>query len=110
MSDMVEKLRELSRWLIANDVDLKMPGDMIDPEVAADEIERLRKALVTQGETLGKWKNAFEALMYCWMAAQYKEQWVDYDPGFDYEAYALELIKMMDMDCYVLEVRKLSNE
>jgi hypothetical protein len=36
MSDIAEKLRELSRWLLATDTDIKMPDGMIDPEIAAD--------------------------------------------------------------------------
>ena len=52
MSEIVQRLHELSRWLLKHDVDMKMPAGMIDPEEAADiiarleaEVERLREAL-----------------------------------------------------------------
>lgn len=48
MADAVKRLRELSAWLIGNDVDMKMPGGMIDPEEAADEITRLRADLAAR--------------------------------------------------------------
>lgn len=50
MSEIVERLAELRKWLLSNDVDMKMPEGMIDPEVAAAritaleaEVEMLRK-------------------------------------------------------------------
>ena len=48
MADAVKRLRELSAWLIGNDVDMKMPAGMIDPEEAADEIDRLRADLAAR--------------------------------------------------------------
>jgi hypothetical protein len=42
MTDIVQRLHELKVWLLKNDLDMKMPAGMIDPEEAADEIDRLR--------------------------------------------------------------------
>lgn len=57
--DVAEQLRELSRWLLTHDIDMKMPAGMIDPEVGADEItcltaevERLRSALERGGDAV----------------------------------------------------------
>jgi len=58
MSDIAEKLRELSRWLLATDTDIKMPDGMIDPEIAADYTEALeayvaeKKLLAAENERL----------------------------------------------------------
>lgn len=54
MSDIVEQARALRRRLISTDADMKMPAGMIDPDVLADEIERLRAALEQADETI-KW-------------------------------------------------------
>lgn len=42
MADIVERLNELSRWMIANDMDMRMSKEMIDPAVGGAEIARLR--------------------------------------------------------------------
>lgn len=62
MSDIVEKLNELSRWMIANDIDMRMSKEMIDPAVGGAEItalraeiERLRAALRRAREDLEAW-------------------------------------------------------
>lgn len=45
----------------------------------------------------GKWKNAFEALVCCYLATKYKRKWKHYDREFDYEQYAEDLIGSMGM-------------
>jgi hypothetical protein len=42
---------------------------------------------------VGKWKNAYEALVDCYLAVAYKRKWKHYDPEFDYKDYARELIE-----------------
>lgn len=45
MTDIVERLRKLSRDMLSADIDMKLPAGSVDPSEAADEIERLRAKL-----------------------------------------------------------------
>lgn len=46
MNDIVKRLRALSREMVRADMDMSLPEGSIDPAEAADEIERLREALL----------------------------------------------------------------
>ena len=43
--DLVASLRALSAWLIANDLDMKLPDEVGDPDDAADRIEALEASV-----------------------------------------------------------------
>lgn len=62
----IASLRSLSAWLIANDHDMKLPDDVIDPDLAADFLASL-PAPDTAGEVVA-WvyerKNPFPARYY----------------------------------------------
>lgn len=45
-----EQMRELSKWLIANDVDMRLPDEAGDPAEAADTIAPAVSATLTAGQ------------------------------------------------------------
>ena len=50
--DLVASLRALSAWLIANDLDMKLPDEVGDPDDAADRIEALEAKVERWREAL----------------------------------------------------------
>jgi hypothetical protein len=63
MSETAEKLRQLSVWLLSNDIDMKMPEGMIDPEVGADEIDHLRAEVERLNKSRNKWGQKYNKLL-----------------------------------------------
>lgn len=61
-----------------------------------EEFEAHCAELEKQAE-VGKWKNAFEALVSCYLAVAYKRKWEHYDSEFDYKDWARETIEEMGM-------------
>lgn len=53
MADIVDRLNRLSDALIGLNLDMKLPPNSIDPREAADEIKRLRAALIECGRAAG---------------------------------------------------------
>lgn len=62
-----------------------------------EEFEAHNAELEKQAE-VGKWKNAFEALVSCYLAVAYKHNWEHYDSEIDYTSIARDIIEEVGMD------------